>query len=111
MSIADSATCFNDTVNELGLQTIKPKLEAEGWTTFNDFAFSSSDSSGKTRKCLRRRSLGKLLDVNDPNDKKLISKVRRLYAQSYIVMSAQMESLASPEGPDEKVHMAGRTEV
>ena len=55
MSIADSTTCFFQTVSELGLSAIKPKLEAEGWTSYNDFAFSTSDTSGKTQRLSRRR--------------------------------------------------------
>ena len=55
MVVADSVTCFTAALTELGLDTLKKKFDDEGWTTYNDFAFSSSDSSGKTRRPLRRK--------------------------------------------------------
>ena len=76
-----------------------------GWTTFNEFAFSSSDSTGRDGKSFEAEVLPKLIDVEDAVQKKLIPKLRMLHAQSYIAMSAALENFATPKAFDEKIVM------
>ena len=106
MSLADSKSSFAAAVAELGLSALADKFKAEGWDSYNDFAFSSSDTTGKDNTVFESEVLPKLINVEDENEKKLKPKIRRLYAQSYIIMSAAMENLATPRGIEEKVHMA-----
>ena len=107
MAVADSVTCFDAALVELGLTDIKSKFADEGWATFNDFAFSSSDTSGKSTETFEKEVVPKLIDLDNATEKKLLARLRRLYAQSYIIMSSTMEALAKPQGVDERVHMSG----
>ena len=50
MSVAKSVECFKAALADLSIMHLLPKFEAEGWVTHNDFAFSSSDSTGRDHK-------------------------------------------------------------
>ena len=105
MSLASSTSAFDAALSDLGLSNLKDKFEAMGWTTFNEFAFSSSDSTGRDGKAFEGEVLPKLIDTEDTEQKKLIPKLRMLHAQAYIAMSAAMESFANPKAFDEKIVM------
>ena len=47
MAAADSAVVFAKRVAELGLGPRLAKMVELGWDTFNNFAFATSDTSGK----------------------------------------------------------------
>ena len=89
----------------LGLDSLKVKFESSGWVTFNDFAFSTSDCAGKDPEKFENEVLTVILNLEDAEEKKLVPRLRRLYAQSYIVCSTAMEKLGNPGGIDEKVTM------
>ena len=102
---ADSTAVFATALADLGLTDLKPKFDAKGWCCYNDFAFSSSDTPGRDTAAFETEVLSELIDKQKPEEAKLISKLRRLYATAYIVMQAHMETMAKPQGVDEKVHM------
>ena len=79
-------------------------LRTTSWETFFDFAFSTSDPSGKDHQLFEAEVI-KVLLAADGSQKKYIPKLRRLYAQSYIAASAHMQEQAQPKGIDEKTSM------
>ena len=44
---SDSKVAFKSAVSELGLASLWDKFETAGWTTYSDFAFSTTDLSSK----------------------------------------------------------------
>ena len=109
MSAADSKAVFLARLAELELQDLKSKFEERGWVTFNDFAFSCSDPTGKDAEAFKKEILDVL--VPDKEDAAKIPRIRRLYTQSYVIGSAEMERFGNPTAVDEKVtmHPADRT--
>ena len=63
-SVADSITSFSAALADMGLTTLQPKFELEGWVTYNDFAFASSDQTGKDTTAFEREVLAKLVDIS-----------------------------------------------
>ena len=89
-----SETAFKSMVSELGLDDIYADMKENGWVTFGDFAFATGDPTGKDAEVFKKEVLDILLK---PEQKALIPRLRRLYAQAYIVASQQMNDL-SPGG-------------
>ena len=109
MSAADSQAVFLARMTELGLIDLKPIFVANGWMTFNDFAFSCSDPTGKDTEIFKKEVLDVL--ITGEATKPLVPRVRRLYTQSYVIGAAEMERFGNPSAVDEKVamHPADRT--
>ena len=109
MSLAASKPAFTAAVTELGLTTLTAKFEANGWTTFNSFAFATSDAQGRDGKAFETEVLPELLTMTegkpDADGKKLVPSLRMLYAQSYMAMSAAMDAFANPKPLDERLVM------
>ena len=87
MSLATSVPAFTAALTELGLTDLTTKFNDNGWNTFNAFAFSTSDPQGRDGKAFEKEVLPELITMTDgkPGDaagKKLIPKLRMLYAQS-----------------------------
>ena len=89
---SDSSAVFFARVTELGLTDLIPKFKENGWESFNDFAFSCSDFSGKDPALFEK-------DVLTPLGvaKAQIPKIRRLFMQAYVVGTADLEKLANPQ--------------
>ena len=96
----DSKVAFTAAATELGLAQFLPQFEANGWDTFNDFAFATSDPQGRDPEAFDKEVVKPLLDIeNVAENKKFLPKIRRLYAQAYTTASTAMEQLANPKGP------------
>ena len=110
MSLATSAPAFAAALAELGLSGLADKFDANGWDTFNAFAFATSDPQGRDGKAFEEQVVPVLIEMSEgvpvnAADKKLIPKLRMLYAQSYTAMAAAMESFANPKPIDERMVM------
>ena len=110
MSLATSTPAFTAALTELGLSSLATKFEDNGWTTFNAFAFSTSDPQGRDGKAFETEVLPELIAMTEgkPADaagKKLVPPLRMLYAQSYTTMVAAMEAFANPKPLDERLVM------
>ena len=99
-----SKTAFKAALAELELTSLAAAFEDNGWETFFDFAFSTSDPSGKDHQLFEAEVI-KVLLAADGSQKKCIPKLRRMYAQSCIAASAHMQEQAQPKGIDEKTSM------
>ena len=100
MSAADSSSVFFARVVELGLIDLKDKFTALGWTSFADFAFACSDFKGSDPALFQKEVIDPLVgtEVNR------VTRIRRLYMQSYAVGAAEMEKFANPI-PDKPLAM------
>ena len=99
-----SKTAFAKALAEYGLESLKDQFIKRGWETYNDFAFSTSDPSGKDPQAFQKEVVEDIL-AKDGKEKHLIPKLRRLYAQAYIFASKAMNDEAEPRGVEEKFHM------
>jgi hypothetical protein len=92
MSAADSSSVFFARVEELGLLDLKDRFTAHGWTSFSDFAFACSDFKGSDPALFKNEVIVPLVgeEVNR------VTRIRRLYMQSYAVGAAEMEKFANP---------------
>ena len=106
-----SKIAFAAALKEMELDVLAPKFAENGWDTFADFAFSTSDPSGKDHELFESQVV-KVILAPDGSQKRLVPKLRRLYAQSYIAASSHMTEQANPKGIEEKVsmHPADRTQ-
>ena len=100
MTAADSETVFFARVAELGLGDLKPKFVENGWKSFSYFAFACSDFKNSDPNLFNTEVVKPL--VAEAKDR--IPRIRRLYMQSYVIGSAEMERYANPQ-PDTKVAM------
>ena len=100
MAAAESATVFFARAAELGLGDLKSRFEARGWCSFADFAFACSDFKNSNPAIFEEEVIKPLVG----EDVSRIPKIRRLFMQSYIVGSAEMERYANPQA-DAKVNM------
>ena len=110
VSLATSCPAFTAALTELGLSSLTEKFEANGWSTFSAFAFATSDPQGRDGKAFEQEVLPELVTMSegkptDAEEKKLIPKIRMLYAQAYTAMVAAMESFANPKPVDERMVM------
>ena len=86
----DSKTVFAEAVKDLELDVLMPKFIEEGWDTFANFAFCVPDFSGKDAAAFEP-----VLDTilaKDDSQKKLKTRLRRLYAQAYYSTSSAMSN-------------------
>ena len=86
----DSKTVFAEAVKELELQELMSKFLDEGWDTFANFAFCVPDFSGKDATAFEA-VLETFLN-KDGSQKKLKTRLRRLYAQAYYSTSSAMSN-------------------
>ena len=100
MAAAESETVFFARLEELGLGDLKSKFQEFGWTSFADFAFACSDFKNSDPKLFQSEVIEPLVGAETNR----IPRIRRLYMQSYVVGSAEMERYANPQ-PDIKVAM------
>ena len=106
MAIAsDSVASFRALVKELGLDSLWSKFDDNGWNTFVNFAFSTPDPSCRDVPGFEKEVLPVLLDVEKPEEKKMVPLVRRLFAQSYAVANALMAAEIVNTGADQRVHL------
>ena len=82
-----SRTAFSQALAEYGLDTLTAKFKERGWETFNDFAFSISDPSGKDAQAFQKEVIEEVLAEDQ---KAIIPKLRRLYAQAYVYATKAM---------------------
>jgi len=99
-----SKVAFTAALRDMELSILAAKFDENGWGTFEDFAFSTSDPSGRDTDMFEKQVLAELLAA-DGSQKKLIPKIRRLYAQAYVHATALMTEEAIPKGIDERVSM------
>ena len=99
-----SKTALTALASELGLADLLPNMKDHGWETFGDFAFATSDPEGKNHDLFQTQVVDILL-ATDGSQKALVPRLRRLYAQSYMVASQAMAEFANPQGATEKTHM------
>ena len=99
-----SETAFAALIAELKLDALMPAMKINGWLTFGDFAFATGDPEGKNAELFQEEVVEVLLAA-DGSQKALVPRLRRLYAQSYIVASQAMAEFANPQGANEKSHM------
>lgn len=105
----DSKGVFSAALNDLGLDSLGAKLTEYGWATFGNFAFATSDPTGKDASLFEKEVIKDILP-EDGSLKSLIPKLRRLYAQSFIAATASLNDSANPGGDKQKVsmHLADR---
>ena len=92
MAAADSSSVFFARVAELGLGDLKGVFTAQGWTTFADFAFACSDFKGSDPALFKTEVITPL--VGEETNR--VSRIRRLFMQSYAIGAAEMERFANP---------------
>ena len=63
MAVLNSKSAFAAALKELELSTLVPKFEANGWDSFNDFAFSTSDPTGKDAEAFTKEVIAVLIDL------------------------------------------------
>ena len=99
---ADSKAFFQKDLETLSLLDLKAKFAENGWDTHGDFAYCTPDSTGRDTEAFEK-VIASLL-AGDGSQKKLIPKLRRLYAKSgETVTTAYKEDAAAV--PSEKVAM------
>ena len=104
--MGDSEAAFRATVKELGLENaIWSKLEKNGWSCFSDFAFAVPDPTGRDVQGFEEKIVPMLLDVEKDDERKLLPRLRRLYAQAYAVANTAMAAEHAPQNPTERVHL------
>ena len=89
-------------MNDYGLKDLAGKFKEMGWDTFSDFAFATSDPSGKDASAFQKEVVETVLTGEQ---KAMIPKLRRLYAQSYIYATKAMTDEADPKPVTEIVPM------
>ena len=102
-----SESAFKALVDELQLTPLMPKMREHGWVTFGDFAFATGDPDGKDTALFQKEVVDVLLPADGPM-KNLLPRLRRLYAQAYIVASQSMTEFANPQGLGEIAYIVGR---
>ena len=113
----DSLVAFNGALVDMGLEKLKDVFAKNGWNTFLNFAFSTSDPKGADASAFQKEVVDVLLGADpSPDDKALVPRIRRLYAQSYMFATKIMSEEADPKGQEEKIIMhpmdrASRTEA
>ena len=97
-----SKTAFSQAMTDYGLGELAEKFKEMGWETFADFAFATSDPSGKDASAFQKEVVETVLT---PEQKAMIPKLRRLYAQSYIFATKAMTDEADPKPVTEIIPM------
>ena len=84
----DSSASFAERVTELGLDAHAARFTAAGWSTFADFAFTSSYTPGGEEALFIDEVVTVGLGTPDHADKR---KLRRLYFESYTMAAADLK--------------------
>ena len=100
----DSKTVFSTALKELGLDVLEEKFVENGWDTYGDFAFATSDPTGKNAELSQREVVDEILP-KDGSLKRLIPKLRRLYAQSYLSATTTLNENVNPTTTEQKAIM------
>ena len=103
----NSEIAFKAALESLEIGNLHGLFVAQGWKTFIDFAFATSDPKGQDPKLFDEEVIQVLLGKPDAETgygekKTMIPRVRRLYAQSYTYASKEMQDEADPK-ENEKV--------
>ena len=101
----NSKTAFKAALVELGLDCLHTKFVDKGWDSFGDFAFCTSDPTGKDGQIFTQEVIEVLLTMSDTEQAKLVPRLRRLYAQAYTVATQFMAEQANPQGTNERMVM------
>ena len=100
----DSEVAFKAALDSLELGALHETFKKEGWKTFMDFAFSTSDPKGSDPALFEKEVVHVLLGAEPGEKKALIPRIRRLYAQAYTYATKHMTDEADPK-TEEKVTM------
>ena len=104
MSLNLSGTAaFAAYVKDLKLTELLPIFKENGWDTFADFAFSVP--TGSKEDYFEEKVAPVLLKLDQPEGKRMLPRIRQLYAQAYSVASESMKQFTVQEGANQKVHM------
>jgi len=118
-SVVNSTAAFDAVLVEVGLAVLIPKFRAEGWDCFGDFGFACSNPMDPEalQKDIITKLLGQEPGAEAPEIEKkawdekrrMIPKIRRVFAQSHSVAEAESQKLVSTE-PEQvvKLHPAER---
>ena len=93
MAAVDSTVVFSARIDELGLNAIKDKFTANGWSTFADFAFATSSFKEPDPELFAKEVLVPLLDSATNS---LAPRVRRLFMQAYAVTQGEFSRFTEP---------------
>jgi len=118
-SVVNSTAAFDAVLVEVGLAALIPKFRGEGWDCFGDFGFACSNPMDP--EALKTDIIDKLLGPEPSADasevakkewdekRRMIPKIRRVFAQSHSVAEAESQKLVSTE-PEQvvKLHPAER---
>ena len=99
----DSKAVFLASLKELDLLPLKEKFDENGWDTFGNFAFCTSDTTGKNPEAFEK-VITELLPT-DGTKKSLIPRLRRLYALAYATTSAAMADAVEHKDINTKISM------
>ena len=94
---------FTAYVRDLKLADLLPIFAENGWDTFANFAFSVP--TGSKDDYFEDKVAPVLLKLDTPVGKRMLPRVRQLYAQAYSVASESMKQFTIQEGASQKVHM------
>ena len=102
---ANSKAAFLSQLSDLNLLDIKEKFVENGWETFGDFGFGCSCQTDT--KSIEDEIVKPLCGEN----KVYAARIRRLFAMSFVIASAEAEKFLSPDAdPVIKLHPAEREE-
>ena len=114
-----SEVAFKAALDSLEIGALYDTFKKEGWKTFVDFAFSTSDPKGQDPQAFEKEVIQALLGTPHATEgygdkKPMIPRIRRLYAQAYTYAAKEMQDEADPKAED-KITMhptdrASRTE-
>ena len=100
---------FTAFIKELGLTSLLDTFEQNGWETFRDFAFSVPHSAKDEH--FEEKVVPVLLKLDTPEGRKLLPRLRQLYAQAYTVAAEAMKQFSSQEGVSQKITWCLRREL
>ena len=87
MVSVDSVAVFMERLVGLGLNELKPKFEARGWTTLGAFAFSSAYKPGGDDKIFVDEVIAPLVESKeDPK----VPAIRRLFYEAHAFAAADL---------------------
>ena len=91
---ANSTVCFKAELESSGLGKLLPVFQEQGWECFQDFAFCTTDPTGKDSALFEKTCKDVLEHKNikkeDNSHLRMLHKLRRLYQLSYIITCDSM---------------------
>ena len=99
----DSKVVFDAALSDLDLTPLKEKFISNGWDTFGNFSFCTSDPSGKDHDAFEK-VITELI-ASDGSQKQLIPRLRRLYALAYATTSTAMFEAVENKDVNAKISM------